>query len=323
MLRRLALVIAVASAVVGAAFVVLQMFPTAQYLHRGLAMLAAFTPYGVLVWLLVIALVLAAARGRARLWAIPAALLALLQLVWAWGYLPGPAPAAEGSPLRVASFNTYFGQADPDATAAQLSASDPDVIVLLEVGEEFIETPAMAALLDGYPHRGGLPTPRGATPINTLVAAREPLELIGRSAWTANHLVLGTTTADGEPVTLIAAHPSNMMQGVAKWRREATQLTDDVATHIDEPLLVIGDMNTTREGATYREITAPGLVNAAQQAGAGWQPTFSGSRRLPALIAIDHALVNDQVAASHFETFAVPGSDHRGIIVDVTVRPAG
>lgn len=64
---------------------------------------------------------------------------------------------------------------------------------------------------------------------------------------------------------------------------------------------------------------AAGLTDAAVQSGAGWRPTFGGSPALPPLIAIDHALVNDQVVAHGFSTFAVPGSDHRGIVVDVSL----
>lgn len=320
MLRGFALLVATGAALAGSAFVVLQLFPDLQFRRRVFAMVTAFAPYGVLLWLLAAVLVLVALRGRARLWVLPVLAGLVAQVALSWGYLPGPTPPASASTLRLASFNAYHGQADTALLAEQMAAQDADVIVLLEVGEEFMESPDVAALLADHPHRAGIATPRGLTPINTVVAARRPLELVGRSAWTSNHLVLATTTADDRPITVIAGHPANMTRGVGRWRHDASDLAEDVRAHIAEPLVVIGDLNTTREGATYRMITEPGLVNAAQQSGAGWQPTFSGSRLLPALIAIDHALVNDQVVANRFSTFAVPGSDHHAIVVDVSLR---
>lgn len=309
--------IAAAAALTGAVLVALQLFPDWQFRSRSAAMFVAFAPYGILAWLLAIVLVLVATRRWARFWAAPLVAMLVLQSVWSSGYLPGPAPAASTSTLRIASFNTLHGQADADVAAQQLAAADPDVIVLIEVGEEFVESTPLAALLAGYPHRAGLATPRREVAINTLVVARHPLEQVGE---VTQHIVLTTTTTDGRPVTMIAAHPSNMTHGLGKWRAEASRLADDVRAHIAGPLVVVGDLNTTREGATYAIITEPGLQDAAQQSGAGWRPTFGGRDGFPALIAIDHALVNDQVVANRFDTFAVPGSDHRGIVVDVSLR---
>ena len=320
--RSLSLVAAGACAAAGLLLTLLGAWPHLQFAHRVLAMAGAFVPYGALLWALAGVFTLVGAAGRWRLLALPCALGLALHLAWAAAYLPGTPPQPTASTLRVAALNTLYGKSDVTVAAQRLREADADVIVLLEVSDPFVETPALAGLLDQYPYRLGR-TASGKVGYDdasaTLVVSRRPMTELAQLDSAFDQFVLRTSTVDGRDVTVLAVHPMNMVPGTALWRREAETVAAAVRDHRTDPLVVIGDLNATRENATY-PIMAAGLTDAVRQSGAGWQPTFGGSMALPPLIAIDHALVNDQVVAHGFSTFAVPGSDHRGIVVDVSLR---
>lgn len=322
-LRGAALVLAVILGAVGSVLVVLGLNPDLQRLHRWCAMAAAFIPYGVFLWAATLILVLLAARKAWRLLAlIPVAALGL-QLVWANEYFPG-IPRGTGSDLRVVSFNTLYGKSAPAETAASLQATHADVIVLLEASVPLVYADPMAPLLESYPYQVGTLAPgyvaAGYEDASaTYVLSKRPVTIIAQLDAVFDQFVVSTTTRDDSAITIIAAHPSNMVGGTARWVEEANTLASAVEDHASEPLMVIGDLNATPENLTYRTITNAGVRGAADQARAGWVPTFNVVTGAPALIPIDHALVNDQVTAQRFSTFRVAGSDHRGIVVDVTV----
>jgi endonuclease/exonuclease/phosphatase (EEP) superfamily protein YafD len=83
-------------------------------------------------------------------------------------------------------------------------------------------------------------------------------------------------------------------------------------------VLVGGDFNATTDDAQFRGILATGYADAAQQAGAGFTPTWPADRWFPPLIAIDHVLTRGAVARS-VDSVRIPGSDHRALVVDVRI----
>ncbi len=56
-----------------------------------------------------------------------------------------------------------------------------------------------------------------------------------------------------------------------------------------------------------------GLKSATDVAGAGWLPTYPANRRIPPLLPIDHVLINEDLTATSVTSFALSGSDHRGL----------
>ena len=80
-------------------------------------------------------------------------------------------------------------------------------------------------------------------------------------------------------------------------------------------------MNSTTDMRPFRALLHDGYRDAAEQSGAGIKPTFPADTRLPPLVAIDHILTRD-CAATSLRTLAIPGSDHRGLVVTVTVPPS-
>jgi endonuclease/exonuclease/phosphatase (EEP) superfamily protein YafD len=56
-----------------------------------------------------------------------------------------------------------------------------------------------------------------------------------------------------------------------------------------------------------------GLKSATDVAGAGWLPTYPADRPLPPLLPIDHVMINKGLTATSVTSFAISGTDHRGL----------
>ena len=74
----------------------------------------------------------------------------------------------------------------------------------------------------------------------------------------------------GFPVTLTAVHPAAPVRGpvapvrgrAGRWRRELAMIRQTVAG-VDEPQVVAGDFNATRDHGPFRELLAAGFVDCA------------------------------------------------------------
>ncbi|MDO5534245.1 MAG: endonuclease/exonuclease/phosphatase family protein [Propionibacteriaceae bacterium] len=334
-LRHLALALAWGCSLLGIALMLLYAVPDLQLTIRSLAMAASFIPYGLVLWALAILGFLAGGRRWTKLWAVPALVALIVQVGWArpyWPALPGtPPPAsqttatppAQTQTLRVLSANVHYGKADPVSAAAAITAADPDVVVLLEASDPFVESPALTAALAALPHRVGRTVPGFAKAgredaSGTLILSRHPLTEVGQLPSLFDQYVV-RVAAEGPPLTLVAAHPMNMVTGVGVWQHEGEILREGLAPHLAEPLIAVGDFNATAEHVTLRRLFDLGLTLGAQEAGGGWHPTYPSERDgLPSLIGIDHVLTNDRVTTTSYETVAVRGSDHRAIVADLT-----
>ena len=323
-LRHLGLAAAWACALLAAALVVLYVLPEAQASTMWVAMAAAFIPYGILAWLASVALFASAGGRWSRLLAIPALIALIVQVGWARPYWPAPPPAnPDGTPIRVLSANVRYGKADPSSLAGIIQQTDPDVVVIVEASEPFLESPAFAAALADRPHRVGRAVAGYARAgredaSGTMIISRLSLTEIGKLPSHFDQYVV-SVGAGSTPLTLIAAHPTNMIGGAALWEREGAILGDGVRPHLAEPLAVVGDFNATPEHLTLRRLLDEGLTLGARQAGAGWQPTYTAVSG-PALIPIDHVLTSERVTTRTFRTYPVNGSDHHAIVADLTYR---
>jgi endonuclease/exonuclease/phosphatase (EEP) superfamily protein YafD len=83
-------------------------------------------------------------------------------------------------------------------------------------------------------------------------------------------------------------------------------------------VIVAADLNSTTDMRPFRGLLRDGYQDAAEQSGAGREPTFPADSRLPPLLAIDHILTRNCVATS-LHTVKIPGSDHRGLVASVAI----
>jgi len=84
------------------------------------------------------------------------------------------------------------------------------------------------------------------------------------------------------------------------------------------PVVVAGDFNTSDRSRAYRRITGR-FRDAMRSRRAG--PTYVSALWRPFLLRIDHIFVPKDWCSSAAERFALHGSDHRGLAVDVGPCP--
>ncbi len=318
--RHLALALAWACSLLAATLVLLYVEPEAQASTSWVVMIASFIPYGIVLWALAVVLFLVGGRRWTKLLAFPALVALVVQVGWARPYWPGtPAADVSGDRVRVLATNVYFGLADPDSVAGVLADVDPDVIVVAEATEPFLASAAMTRALSGYQHRVGRAAEWQRIPSGTVVLSRLPLTEVSRIPSQFGQYVV-EVDAGATPLTLVAAHPLNMITGAQVWEREGRILADAVRPLTAGPLVVAGDFNATPEHLTLRRLLDEGLVLAAQDAGAGWQPTFTNGLSDVPIIPIDHILTNDRVRTLSYRTLPIAGSDHWAVVADLVYR---
>jgi endonuclease/exonuclease/phosphatase family metal-dependent hydrolase len=87
----------------------------------------------------------------------------------------------------------------------------------------------------------------------------------------------------------------------------------------DEPHVVAGDFNATRDHEAFRELLAAGFADCADSSQDRSWPGFTwpaAGRALP-VMRLDHVLVSRTAAVPMARTIRVPRTDHRGVLVTI------
>ncbi|MFN3866822.1 MAG: endonuclease/exonuclease/phosphatase family protein, partial [Demequina sp.] len=273
------------------------------------AILVALMP-----WVTVAALLTVLLAGLARAPWVLGASAAVAALCVAWQvplFVAEPSPQ-DGDQLTVASVNMTFGGADAEEVVHLVREHQVDVLAVQELTPEAVRALGAAGLDDLLPH-----SEVHAEPGFTGGAVWSRLPLTGGRAYdglTSTTVLVEVEAAFG-PLAVVAPHPA--APGPVDhegWSRDLRAL-GGIVDGIDGPLLVLGDLNATRDHRAYRDLEHAGLVNAATQAGAGLKPTFPEGRLPIPVVAIDHAMVRDApLIAVQVHAVPVAGADHRALV---------
>jgi endonuclease/exonuclease/phosphatase (EEP) superfamily protein YafD len=225
-------------------------------------------------------------------------------------------PAA-GPVLRVVTANLLFGRAAAGAVAELACRTRADVLFVQELTGDAAAGLARAGLGDLLPYQVTQPVPHGA---RCGIYARYPLRgappgARPSAARCAARLVLPS----GQVVQLACIHaapprPPWSPGAAARWRSQLSALP----APSDSPRILAGDFNATLDHAQFRRLLRSGYADAARQAGHGLSPTW-GPRpgRRPALLAIDHVLIDRRCAVLAISAHRLPGSDHRALYAEL------
>jgi endonuclease/exonuclease/phosphatase (EEP) superfamily protein YafD len=265
---------------------------------------AAAAPWAAL------AVVLARRRGPALTAALAAAALVAVT---------GPCaarrrqPPASGPVLRVLTVNVLCGRADAQVVVALVRRTGADVLFLQELTGSAMASLRRAGLDELMPQQ--VTELRGSS-LGSGIYSRLPL----RDGQPLAPVYAAQPTAvlelpGGEAVELACVHPRAPLppspQGVARWRRELAALPPPGKL----PRVLAGDFNATLDHASFRRVLRLGYADAALQAGNALAPTWGPLGR-PAVITIDHVLVDRRCAVLASSVHAVPGTDHRAVYAE-------
>lgn len=281
---------------------------------RLVAVLQSLTPYGIPVVLTI------AAVG---LWQRREALAATGALVGVGAFLlsaPLVLPASQPDPadgaisIRVASVNLLYQNPTVEAAADELLAVDPDVIVFSEFTREHERSLLTHPLADRYAHQ-----------LN-----RDGRYAHGMAMWTKleiaeaasperdSRTVDATLSTPDGPVRVFAVHPPTPVFDFDAWEDELDEIGDS-ASAATEPTLVIGDFNASYWHPAFRDLLGLGLTDAHIAQGSGWSTSWPTDKVVPPFVRLDHALTGNGLVSTAVDDFRVPGSDHAGFVVTVTL----
>ena len=263
----------------------------------------------VLVAVLVLIVLVVAARRRDPRWLIPAVSLLVVGLL-AVGIRWLPADAGAVRPdarVSVLGANVMNSR----APAAALLRDDPDVLVMSEATRW--TDPVFAAK---YPYRE---LELGAPAV--AVYSRSPLRRLDDALPALPGMRLRVDGPAGRFV-LYALHVPRpwftTRGGYQASLREHHQIIAAVAAQASketDPVIVVGDLNTSDRTYGYQQLLQTGgLVDAVRDR---WTRYSSVGKWTPLLVRIDHILVSRGWCGDGAGQVALPGSDHRGVLATV------
>lgn len=222
------------------------------------------------------------------------------------------AGAGGGSELRFVLANVNAMNRNHEALLSFVDEADPDVIVLQEVNQRWVE--AAGSLGDEYPY--------------SVVEAQEGYFGIG--LWSRLPIVSGAAeyflkeripaivaTLEGPEgeILLVATHampPRNAY--FAELRAQQLEAMSELAQRTSSEVVVLADLNATPWSHTFRSfVRSSGLKDASRGQGLQW--TWP-ARIWPLMLPIDHALVSERVRVVDLWTGPPIGSDHYPLVLD-------
>jgi len=284
--------------------------------------LAALAPLAVVPAIAAVIIAAYAAWWLSALLAIPAALLLTWQLPPVKRTRSGTAAepshgtgsAATTLRLRLFTVNAKGGAADPAAILRILRQHNVDVLAIQELTPPMVARLTAAGLTHVLPfsHLDPRPGSRG-----TGLWARwplMPLPPVPGLTWAAPRARIDPL--GGLAVTLTAVHPvAPVPRRADRWRRELAMI-QQILIAVDEPQVVAGDFNATRDHGPFRELLAAGFLDCADASQNRSWPGFTwpaSGRALPVL-RLDHVLVSPTATVPLTRTIRVPRTDHHGVL---------
>jgi endonuclease/exonuclease/phosphatase family metal-dependent hydrolase len=218
--------------------------------------------------------------------------------------------------LRVLTANLLAGRASEEAVVGLVRRMGVDVLFLQELTSAAAARLEQAGLDHLLPHE--MTDVRDSGPRGSGIYARFPLS----SGLSLTPTSMAQPTARlvlpaGQRVELVCVHPCaptppSSRRSVARWREELAILPPPA----DPPRVLAGDFNATADHAQFRRLLRLGHVDAADQTGNGLAPTW-GPAGKPALLTIDHVLVDPRCAVLAASAHLLPGSDHRAVYAEL------
>ena len=269
-------------------------------------------------WLVVVAAV-AALNG----WFIADSSRSGDSMAFAWGARPAQAAsdarrtsAASGVAIRVAAVNVLYLNDQYPRVLDWIRRAAPDVLAVPEASARWVEQ--LGTLAVDYPYRR-LSASNGR--FQTALLSRWPLEdgLAPAFARADNRYVEAVAVIRGERVRVVGVHAVwPLTPAHARLRNAEFAAIAQAAATIREPLILIGDFNSTALSPHFQQLLrgVAGLRSAA--AGFGWQPTWPAAW-FPVGIQIDHVLVSPSFKVVSFGRGPLVGSDHLPIFADLAL----
>ncbi len=226
------------------------------------------------------------------------------------------ADAEPAETFRILHANVLSSNEQPAPLLDLIAREQPDLLALHEINARWIE--ALTVLADDYPHREGA---QREDDFGILVLSRTPLRDAAIQRFGSSQVPNVTFQVQVHDVTLqfVAAHTLPPMSVAAQSARDEhlTRMIAFAKTRAD-PLIIVGDLNTTMWSPSHRRLCDElGLTNTRR--GFGILPSWPANLPSVMRIPIDHCLVSDGITVLDCRLGPDIGSDHLPLIIDLAV----
>jgi endonuclease/exonuclease/phosphatase (EEP) superfamily protein YafD len=227
-----------------------------------------------------------------------------------FGTVPEPTGASRSYRSLLINVNTESGV--PSKVAQVIQKTDPDVLVLEEVNDQWLS--ALSAALAAYPYFKALPRDDnfGIALYSKHPLVRGEIRQVGEAE--VPSAIAEIRLPDGE-ITVMATHPLPPAgRENSRLRNEQLARLPEIVKQATSPVLLVGDLNVTPWSYYLKRLlNQSGLRDSSQGKGVlGTWPT-----RLPILlIPIDHCLHTAGVHVTKRAWGPKVGSDHYPVVVD-------
>ena len=227
--------------------------------------------------------------------------------------------------LDIVVANVFIDNKTPDDAARQLVAASVDVVIVVESTAAFIAIFDDVGGSDTYPNR--VSDPDDDSDYAVTLATKHELGPRSRMASVGPlKLAIADIDVNGVSTLVVALNPMATVDpgGHETWKEQIEILKELVPT-LTGPLIIAGDLNTTRYRPEFEELLELELSDAIDSLGKGLNPSFKlGAEgvlgKVGAVARLDHALVNDLVFPMAVENLEPCGSDHLPFKLRVAIR---
>ena len=288
--------------------------------------------YDALPFLLLAAWIVTIAALVTRHWllsAIGAALIVYDLVVVVPGLIAARQPrwARHAPTLEIVVANVFIDNKTPRGAAQQLVSASADVVIVVESTASFMAIFDEVGGTDAYPKRVSDPDDDSDYAV-TLATKRELGPRSRMATLGPLKLAIADIDVDGVSTLVLALNPMATVDpgGHETWKEQIEVLKELVPT-LSGPLIIAGDLNTTRYRPEFEELLELGLRDGFDLLGKALNPSFKLGAdgvlgKVGAVARLDHALVSDRVFPLSVENLEPCGSDHLPFKLRVAVRVA-
>ncbi|MEG4530257.1 endonuclease/exonuclease/phosphatase family protein [Microcoleus sp. D2_18a_D3] len=252
-----------------------------------------------------------------KIWLLVSAFCIIINLaeILPW-YFPAPAVAGAtpGHNLRILHSNVLRANRRYSEVISLVKAEQPDLAVFVEVNSTWAKQ--LSVLSEIFPYSS---TQQESERFGSAIYSKLPLENSSVKAFSNQRKSLAADVKfQGKIITLILAHPTvPIKQESFINRNKQLAAIGEYAAQVKNPLIVVGDLNTTMWSPFYKNMVKTGNLRNARS-GFGILPTWPTFMPL-AYIPIDHFLVSKEIGVLKIRTGRNVGSDHLPLITDLVI----
>ncbi len=230
-------------------------------------------------------------------------------------YFPAPAfaGATPGQHLRILHSNVLMSNQRYSDVISLVKKEQPDIAVFVEVTTSWAKE--LSTLSEMFPYS----FQQESDNFGSAIYSKLPLENASLKAFSSQRKsLLADVQFQGKVISMMLVHPSvPIKQESFIDRNQQLAAIGEYAAQVKNPLIVVGDFNTTMWSPFYKNMVKTGKLRNARS-GFGLLPTWPTFMPL-VYIPIDHFLVSKEIGVLKIRTGRNVGSDHLPLITDLVL----